>query len=168
MRTGLESFARRTAMLLALTPSVPAVAQTQPTRPSAYATFPTFSTFSTAPLSPCYRNSSFNPTSSCYTGTPYAAYSATEPFEFAPPTSKRPSLPGALDLSVDQAQLRIETKGYGDVADLRKDDRGIWRGRGTMEDGRRVDITLDLEGNVYSVPSRFDIRIERAPYRPRR
>jgi len=49
----------------------PAFAQTQPTRPSAYATTPTMhSAWATAALSPCYPNASFNPTSSCYTGTP--------------------------------------------------------------------------------------------------
>jgi len=141
----------------------PAFAQTQPTRPSAYATFPTMrSAFPTAALSPCPRDSSFNPTSPCYSGTPYPSYSAVAPFEFPNPTN-RPALPGSASLDEDQAKLRIEAKGYLDVSRLEKDTRGIWRGKATMKDGRSVDVTLDLEGNVYSELSRLYIRIQPPP-----
>jgi len=146
---------------------VPALAQTQPTRPSAYPTFPTMRlAWATAPLSPCYayghgrrhRWSSFNPTSPCYSGTPYPFYSATEPFEF--PGLNRTASPGSEILDEDQAKMRIETKGYLDVSGLEKDSRGIWRGQATMKGGRRVDVTLDLEGNIYSEwRSRLYIRI---------
>ena len=144
----------------------PALAQTQPTRPSAYRTFPTMPlAWATAPLNPCYghgrryRSSSFNPTSSCYTGTPYPSYSAIEPFEF-PSRTNRPALPGSASLDEDQARLRIEAKGYLDVSDLEQDNRGIWRGYATMKDGRPVEVTLDLEGNIYSeFRSRLYIRI---------
>jgi hypothetical protein len=163
----------------------PTFAQTQPTRPSAYATFPTMpSAFATAPLSPCYgwsrgrhfaffhdhphngrrhRWSSFNPTSPCFTGTPYTSYSAIEPFEFLSPT-KRPALPGSASLDEDQAKIRIESKGYLNISRLEKDRRGIWRGKATMKDGRPVDVTLDLEGNIYSeFSSRLYIRIQPPP-----
>ena len=142
---------------------VSALAQTQPTRPSAYPTFPTLRlAWPTAPLSPCYgrghRWSSFNPTSPCYSGTPYLSYSATEPFEF--PGPNRTALPGSESLDEDQAKMRIEAKGYLDVSGLEKDSRGIWRGQATMKGGRRVDVTLDLEGNIYSEwRSRLYIRI---------
>jgi hypothetical protein len=148
-----------------------AFAQTQPTRPSAYRTFPTMrSAWATAPLSPCYyghgrrhRWSSFNPTSPCYTDTPYAYYSAFEPFEFPNPTN-RAALPGSASLDEDQAKLRIEAKGYLNVSRLEKDRRGIWRGKATMKDGRPVDVTLDLEGNIYSeLSSRLYIRIQPLP-----
>ena len=140
--------------------TVPAFAQTQPTRPSAYATFPTMpSALPTAALSPCYSYSSFNPTSSCYTGTPYRSYSAIEPFKFPNPTN-RPALPGSASLDEDQAKLRIEARGYLNVSRLEKDWRGIWRGKASMKDGRPVDVTLDLEGNIYSELSRLYIRIQ--------
>ena len=161
-----------------------AFAQTQPTRPSAYPTFPTMpSAFATAPLSPCYgwsrgrhfasfhyyphngrrhRWSSFNPTSPCYTGTPYPSYSAIEPFEFPNPT-RPPALPGSASLDEDQAQLRIEAKGYLNVSRLEKDRRGIWRGNATMKDGRPVEVILDLEGNIYSELSWLYIRIRPLP-----
>jgi hypothetical protein len=145
---------------------VPALAQTQPTRPAAYPTLPTMRfAWATAPLNPCYghgrryRWSSFNPTSPCYTGTPYQGYSAIEPFEFPTPKNRATS-PGSSSLDADQAKLRIEAKGYLDVSGLEKDSRGIWRGRATSKDGRWIDVTLDLEGNVYSKwSSRLYIRI---------
>jgi hypothetical protein len=141
-----------------------AFAQTQPTRPSAYATFPTMrSAFPTAALSPCPRDSSFNPTSPCYSGTPYPSYSALGPFEFPNPTN-RPALPGSASLDEDQAKLRIEAKGYLDVSGLEKDSRGIWRGKAIMKDGRPVDVILDIEGNIYSEwRSRLYIRIYPPP-----
>ena len=106
--------------------------------------------------------SSFNPTSPCYSGTPYPSYSAIEPFEFPNPTN-RPALPGSESLDEDQAKLRIEAKGYLNVSSLEKDKRGIWRGKATMKDGRPVNVTLDLEGNIYSELSWLYIRIEPPP-----
>jgi hypothetical protein len=129
--------------------TMPAFAQTQPTRPSAYPTFPTIqSAFPTAALSPCYPYSSFNPTSSCYTGTPYRSYSAIEPFAF--PSQKNKSSSGSTTLDEDQAKSLIEARGYLNVSRLERDARGIWRGKATMKDGRSVDVILDLEGNIYS------------------
>jgi hypothetical protein len=125
-------------------------AQTQPIRPSAYATIPTIhSAFATAAISPCYPSASFNPTSSCYTGTAYPSYSAIEPFEFHNGTN-RPALPGSDSLNEDQTKLRIEAKGYSNVSGLQKDDRGIWRGNAALKDGRSVVVIFDLEGNIYS------------------
>jgi Peptidase propeptide and YPEB domain len=155
------------AILASMT--VPALGQTQPTHSSAYPTFPTLSSaWTTAPLSPCNgrgerdRPSSFNPTSPCYTGTPYPSYSAIEPFKF-PDQTNRPTLPGSASLDEDQAKLRIEAKGYLNIFKLEKDKRGIWRGNAAMKDGRSVEVTLDLEGNIYSEPSTLYIRIEPAP-----
>jgi hypothetical protein len=129
----------------------PAFSQTQPTRPSAYATTPTLhSAFATAALSPCYPNVSFNPTSSCYTGTRYASYSALEPFESHTKTDQE-ARPGAESLDETQARLRIEAKGYSNVSGLQKDHRGIWRGTAIMKDGTPVTVILDLEANIYSL-----------------
>jgi hypothetical protein len=148
--------------MLAIAWTVPAFAQTQPTRPSAYATLPTLrSAWPTAPLNPCPRFG-LNPTSSCYSGTNYPSYSALAPFEFSKPNSK-PKSKGSDNLYQDEARLRIEEKGYYDVTNLDKDSRGIWRGNARLEDGRTVDVTLDLEGNIYSVPTRLQIRIKPPP-----
>ena len=171
----------RIPIVLALTASiaVPAFAQTQPTRPSAYPTMPTLpSAFATPPLSPCfprYRNFDgshrfsfgrslefFNPESPCYSGTIYPSYSAVTPS--ALPSTPRAETEGSESLNEDQALQRIGAKGYLDISGLEKDERGIWRGKATLDDGRPVDVTLDLQGNIYSVPSsRLRIRIEPPP-----
>jgi hypothetical protein len=52
-------------------------------------------------------------------------------------------------LSEQEVKQRMKSKGY-EVAKLEKDGRGIWRGDATLKDGRRVQVTLDLEGNIYS------------------
>lgn len=117
------------------------------------------SAWATAPLSPCRSYSGLNPTSPCYTGTVYPGYSAVTPFEFSKEKAPR-SARGADDLAEDEAKAQIESKGYRDVAKLQKDRRGIWRGEATTKDGKPVDVTLDLEGNIYSQWSRLHIRIE--------
>jgi hypothetical protein len=137
-----------TASILTLIAS-PASAQTQPTRPSADATSPTMSSAdATSALNPCY--SSTNRTSPCYSGTMYPSYSAITPLESFPNSSPKAALLGANSLNEDQAKERIRAKGYSDVSGLQKDDRGIWRGKATIKDGRSVAVTLDLEGNIYS------------------
>jgi hypothetical protein len=142
-----------------------AFAQTQPTRPSAYATPPTMpSAFATSALNPCYPSHGyFNPASSCYSGTLYPSYSAVTPFEFPKESNPKAGSQGSDNLNEDQAKLLIETKGYLNVSRLEKDRRGIWRGKASLKDGRPVDITLDLEGNIYSELSRLHIRIEPPP-----
>jgi hypothetical protein len=80
------------------------------------------------------------------------------------PSKPRATSQGSESLNEDQALLRIGAKGYQDISALEKDKRGIWRGKATLDDGRPVEITLDLEGNIYSVPtSRLHIRIEPPP-----
>jgi hypothetical protein len=167
------------SVLVIMSIAVPAFAQTQPTRPTAYPTMPTFpSAFATPALSPCfprYRNFDgshrfsfgrslefFNPESPCYSGTIYPSYSAVTPSEL--PSSPRAKSEGSESLNEDHALQRIGAKGYLDISGLEKDKRGIWRGKATLDDGRPVDVTLDLEGNIYSVPrSRLRIRIEPPP-----
>ena len=136
-------------VLLALVAGT-ALAQTQPTGSSAYATSATIASANpTSALSPCY--SGTNPTSPCYSGTSYLSYSAIMPPELLPDsTNPKAALQGANSLNEDQAKSRIEAKGYLKISGLHKDDRGIWRGKATMKDGISVDITLDLEGNIYS------------------
>jgi len=57
---------------------------------------------------------------------------------------------GASRLNEAQAQSRIEARGYSNVSGLHKDRHGVWRGDATLKDGRRVEVTLDLQGNIYS------------------
>jgi hypothetical protein len=54
---------------------------------------------------------------------------------------------GANSFTEAQAKSRIEAQGYTNVTGLKKDDKGVWRGKGT-KDGKTVDVSLDFQGNV--------------------
>ena len=174
VRTGsVKMYARNfISMVVAASITSPAFAQTQPTRPSAYRTIPTLpSAWATAALSPCYPSHGyrgpllgyFNPSSPCYSGTIYPSYSAVTPFEFPKGPNWKAETPSSESLDKDQATSLIVGKGYLDVTGLEKDTHGIWRGKAAMEDGRPVNVVLDLEGNIYSILSRLHIRIEPPP-----
>ena len=67
-------------------------------------------------------------------------YSARKPDEGAP-------LKGANSFTEGQAKDRAIAHGVDNVADLKKDDDGIWRGTGT-QGGKTVQIAVDYKGNV--------------------
>ena len=54
---------------------------------------------------------------------------------------------GANSFTDGEARRRIESSGYSTVADLKKDDDGIWRGNAT-KDGAKVNVWLDYKGNI--------------------
>jgi hypothetical protein len=58
-------------------------------------------------------------------------------------------LKGANSFTEGQAKDRAAAWGVTDVAGLKKDDDGIWRGAG-MKDGKNVQIAVDYKGNVVS------------------
>src|SRR4029077_20704733 len=64
----------------------------------------------------------------------------------APPTPGAP-VAGANSFTEGQAKSRIESNGYANVSELRKDDQGVWRGK-AMKDGKSVSVSLDFQGNV--------------------
>jgi hypothetical protein len=72
------------------------------------------------------------------------------PTEFPNRTNPQPALLGANGLNEDQAKSHIEAKEYSNISGLQKDNRGVWRGKATVKDGRSVAVILDLEGNVHS------------------
>jgi hypothetical protein len=137
-----------------------AFGQTTPTSPSASSTSKTipFSS-STSPNSPC---SSTNPTSSCYSANAprnpcYSAAAPNEPCSTtttpnsptspAPPPAAATSLATDRAFTADQAKAQIEAKEYSNVSGLRKDAKGIWRGK-AVKDGLPVNVILDVNGNV--------------------
>jgi opacity protein-like surface antigen len=69
----------------------------------------------------------------------------------APNSPPNPGAPitGANSFTEGQAKSRIESNGFSNVAELRKDDQGIWRGKAT-KGGRTVAVSLDFQGNVTS------------------
>ena len=54
---------------------------------------------------------------------------------------------GANSFTQGEAKSRIEKMGFTNIADLKKDDNGVWRGR-AMKNGKMVDVSLDYQGNV--------------------
>ena len=54
---------------------------------------------------------------------------------------------GANSFTQGEAKSRIEKMGFSNVTDLKKDDKGVWRGR-AMKDGKMVDVSVDYQGNV--------------------
>src|SRR5436190_17175078 len=74
---------------------------------------------------------------------------ANTPAVNTPNTPPNPGAPaaGANSFTEGQAKSRIESNGYANVSDLRKDDQGVWRGK-AMKDGKSVNVSLDFQGNV--------------------
>jgi opacity protein-like surface antigen len=64
----------------------------------------------------------------------------------SPPNPGAP-VPGANSFTEGQAKSRIEGSGYTSVSELKKDDKGIWRGKG-VKNGKTVSVSLDFQGNV--------------------
>ncbi len=54
---------------------------------------------------------------------------------------------GANSFTQAEAKSQIEAKGYTNVANLRKDTSGVWRGT-AMKDGKSGPVSVDYQGNV--------------------
>jgi hypothetical protein len=54
---------------------------------------------------------------------------------------------GSNSFTEGQAKDRIAQRGYSNVADLKKDDDGVWRGS-AQHGGSPVPVWLDYKGNV--------------------
>jgi hypothetical protein len=82
------------------------------------------------------------------TQTPPAASGPQNP-AISGSTSKQVEAPvkGRNSFTEGEAKSRIESNGFSDVSGLAKDDDGVWRGK-AMRDGRRVEVSLDYQGNV--------------------
>ena len=65
------------------------------------------------------------------------------------PNTNNPAAPvaGANSFTEGQAKSRIESNGYSNVSDLKKDDSGIWTGS-AMKGGQKVNVRVDFQGNV--------------------
>jgi hypothetical protein len=54
---------------------------------------------------------------------------------------------GSNSFTEGQAKDRIAQRGYTNVADLKKDDDGVWRGT-AQHNGNPVQVWLDYKGNI--------------------
>ena len=74
---------------------------------------------------------------------------ANTPAVNSPNSPPNPGAPvaGANSFTEGQARSRIEAKGFKDVSDLQKDDRGVWRGKAS-QDGKARNVSVDFQGNV--------------------
>ena len=54
---------------------------------------------------------------------------------------------GSNSFTEGQAKSRIEDRGYNNVAQLQKDDDGVWRGQ-AQKTGMSVQVWVDYKGNV--------------------
>lgn len=54
---------------------------------------------------------------------------------------------GKNSFTMNQARSRIQTRGFARVVNLKKDNNGVWRGKG-QKDGESVDVWVDYKGNV--------------------
>ena len=71
---------------------------------------------------------------------PIAAQTTTAPNATAP-------VPGANSFTESQAKERIESAGFSQVTNLRKDDQGIWHASAKKGE-TAVSVALDFRGNV--------------------
>lgn len=72
------------------------------------------------------------------------AFDRTEPEAGAP-------FEGANSFTENQARDRAIAWGVTDVAEMSKDDQGIWRSTGRL-DGADVNVAVDYKGNVVATP----------------
>ena len=88
--------------------------------------------------------------------TPSPSPSATPAAPTAPSSnssistgSTTPNAPvaGANSFTEGQARSRIESNGFTNLSDLKKDDQGIWRATAT-KDGKSHTVSVDYQGNV--------------------
>ena len=54
---------------------------------------------------------------------------------------------GSNSFTEGQAKSRIEAAGFANVTELKKDDKGIWRGKAS-KGGSATSVSLDFQGNV--------------------
>src|SRR5258707_15696875 len=73
----------------------------------------------------------------------------TPPAVNTPNSPPNPGAPvaGSNSFTEGQVKSRIESKGFLNVSQLRKDDQGVWRGK-AMKDGKSARVSLDFQGNV--------------------
>ena len=80
---------------------------------------------------------------------PPANPNANTPAVNSPNSPPNPGAPaaGANSFTEGQAKSRIESNGFSNVSDLKKDDAGVWRGKAS-KGSQSVNVSVDFQGNV--------------------
>ena len=83
------------------------------------------------------------------TAQPPANRDANTPAVNSPNSPPNPGAPvaGANSFTEGQAKSRIEDRGFKNVSGLKKDDKGVWRGKAD-QNGKSVGVSIDFQGNV--------------------
>jgi hypothetical protein len=83
--------------------------------------------------------------------SPPANRDANTPAVNTPNSPPNPGAPvaGANSFTEGQAKSRIEARGFTNIAGLKKDSDGVWRGTATQA-GKSVKVSVDFQGNVIS------------------
>jgi hypothetical protein len=65
------------------------------------------------------------------------------------PNAPQPANPvaGANSFTEGQAKSRLESQGFSEISDLRKDDQGVWRGK-AKKGASSMEVSVDFQGNV--------------------
>lgn len=77
-------------------------------------------------------------------GNAPSSVNASGKAQFVAPTALEQ---GANSFTEGQTKSRLEGAGLMNVANLKKDDQGIWRGM-AMRDGKSVSVGFDYKGNI--------------------
>jgi hypothetical protein len=80
--------------------------------------------------------------------SPPANRDANTPAVNTPNSAPNPGAPVAGANSFTEGQA-IEARGFTNVAGLKKDNDGVWRGTATQS-GKSVKVSVDFQGNVVS------------------
>lgn len=82
-----------------------------------------------------------------YGGQAFAQTSTAAEPSTQPSDAKKLPLEGANSFTEGQARTRIENAGFSQIAELKKDGQGVWRGT-AVKDGKSVAVALDFKGNI--------------------
>jgi hypothetical protein len=134
----------------------PSSAATSKSIPAAASTSPNSPCSNTNPNSPCYsanapRNPCFSavaPEQPCSTTvTPNSTAASGLPTSPPPEAATTGRNLTERAITADQAKSQIEGQGYANVSGLRKDAKGVWRGKAVKE-GVTVNVSLDSDGKI--------------------
>jgi peptidase YpeB-like protein len=79
-------------------------------------------------------------------GAAFAQDDAKQPA--SPPAAQtQPAAPAGAAMTEVQAKAKIESQGFTNVSELKKDAQGQWNAK-AMKDGKPVQISLDTRGQI--------------------